>query len=77
MSKTPHTTVEKTKKRYKAQMLLSGLLFCVGVALVVVGFDPSGPKDKPSATTMAGVYTAVAGFVWYAAAKMSAWWNHG
>ena len=72
-----HVTIEKTKKRYKLQMMLAMLLFCIGAALVIVGFDPKAPEGTASSTTMGGVYTAVAGFVWYAVAKGLAWWNHG
>lgn len=76
MVKDKPQIIEKTRKRYKLQMLVGGLMFCVGIALVVVGIDSEGPK-KLSSMSMNGILTAAAGFMWYAAARLAGWWSHG
>lgn len=73
---TQHVTTEGTKKKYKAQILLSIFALCVGIALAVAGADGYEEGQKVSATTMAGIYVSAAAFAWYAIVKAVIWWNH-
>jgi len=66
----PTTTTQATSKRLKAQQLIAGLLFAVGVVLTFVA---SSADANPTFWAL----LALIGLVWYITARFRTWWHHG
>jgi hypothetical protein len=64
MEKT--TTTQLTSKQLKAQILISGLVFFLGMLLAFGSDDPR-----------IGIAMAVVGFFWQIVARVLIWWHHG
>jgi hypothetical protein len=62
-------TVEQRSKRYKMQLLLSGLL-CWGSIIVIAIDNQSGLKAF-------GGLGLLVGIIWYILIRFEIWWNHG
>lgn len=65
-------TVEQTGKSWKLQQLLSVLCIVVGATLTMVGY-----QTQARAIGAIGAVLLLAGFAWYAFARIGAWWFHG
>lgn len=63
-------TVEQTGKIYKLNKILSALFICVGICVVVVGFQTG---SRPSI----GIAMVAIGFIWFCITSFLSWWHHG
>ena len=71
MMKKETQTIELTSKKLKLNKLFAGVIFIIGIlVLMVAGIKP----------VMLGVYIglflAIIGFIWYIIIKIKIWWYH-
>ena len=62
-------TIEQTSKGLKAQLLISGIIFTLGLMS-----SCSGTKDGGSSAV--SVMVALVGLTWYLSVRMMIWWKH-
>lgn len=67
------TTTQTTSKKLKGHILMSSLMFWVGllIAIVVAGGDPS--SDDPPKWS---ILMTIVGFLWYVVTRFKIWWHH-
>lgn len=65
------TTTQLTSKRLKLHMLLSGILTLIGI-FILYRHSGGGLGYTPLQIT-----PFVVGIIWFAVARIRAWWHHG
>ena len=68
------TTIEKTAKKYKAAMLIGGLMLIFSMTTYIIGWMRGGGEEQ---VTIISPISLVAGIVIYVYARIMAWWKHG
>lgn len=71
---TPIQTIQKTSKRLKAQQLLAGILFSIG--LIALIFNGCYAAQTGSSMSPVPIIMTALGIVWYMVVKMRVWWHH-
>ena len=71
----PLVTTQSTGKPLKAQMLLSAMMMCAGVAwgAFVVQVHPS--RD-PVSSLIGALLLFSLGFIWFVVTRIKIWWEH-
>ena len=72
MSRRSVQTVEQTGKRYKGQMLLSGLGLIAGLVVAFIGMSTDNYQQL-----LWGGLGALFCVLWLLLVKILAWWHHG
>lgn len=62
-------TIELTGKRYKGQLLLSGILFWVSVVWIMGGIMTQGDISTPT-------WLLWISLIWWVVTKFLIWWHH-
>jgi uncharacterized membrane protein YvbJ len=65
--------IERTSKRYKAQVLWGLGLLVLGCIISVSSLT----HGSSEAATCFGGFCAVGGLIWMIGAKIAGWWHHG
>ena len=67
------STIEKTSKQYKLQLMLSLLLSIGSVVVMVAGVS----ENEPSSGAIAfGAIGLLFGMIWFTVVRFSIWWHH-
>lgn len=70
----PLTTVQETSKKLKVHIIISSILFWVGLIWLFVDINAVSQGDnKLSAIPYLLLFI---GFVWYSVTKIRIWWHH-
>ncbi|MFC1888712.1 zinc-ribbon domain-containing protein [Thermodesulfobacteriota bacterium] len=69
--KTKHTTIEKTSKKFKGQMIIAIPIFIIGILLTIVGLS-----DENMSYAVPGLIMAGGGAIWWLIIKILIWWRH-
>jgi hypothetical protein len=66
-------TTQRTGKLWKSQQLIAAVAAIVGVCMLTVGANGRASDS----TTAAGILVLIFGLLWFAFARIMAWWFHG
>jgi len=64
-------TIEKTGKKWKKFLLLSGLICIIGAILLMAGLNSSAGE------VAVGIILLFGGFIGLITSRIGAWWYHG
>ncbi len=71
----PLTTVQETSKKLKVHIIISSILFWVGVFWLFVDINAPKQGGEQSASATPGILLFV-GLVWYVVTRFRIWWHH-
>lgn len=66
-------TTQETAKKFKVQILITSVLFWVGLCLWL----PHLNNYEPPSSARIGQLLSYIGAFWYVVTKVQVWWNHG
>ncbi len=69
----PLTTIQGTSKRLKLHVILSSIVFWIGVVWLIVGINTAKEGEQSSAVP---VIFLLVGVVWYVVTRYRIWWHH-
>ena len=67
--RTPLATIQRTSKTLKMQGCLGGVLFCIGVGVLVYGISTGTGM-------VVGIALTLIGIVWSLITRIRIWWHH-
>lgn len=73
---TPLSTIQKTSKHLKIQIIISSLLCCIGIIGFFIILLLEDQMRNPFVIT-SPILILFTGLVWYIIIKVRIWWHHG
>lgn len=67
------TTIQETSKKLKLHVLLSSIVFWIGVVWLIVGINAAKQDEELSAIPVILMFVGV---VWYVVTRYRIWWHH-
>lgn len=75
METTQHVTIENTKKKFKAQLLLCHVVAITSLIVVSQASSPGNAEPHFGITTVAAL-AWLSATIWWVVTKSRIWWNH-
>lgn len=73
------TVIEKTSKKWKAQIIGSAALMIFGILIILLGFNTVTDDGKTQVATVFGIIGTLVflgGLGWYGVIRYFIWWHH-